>query len=227
MLYSGETENNESEAQKIAKSFNNGIRGAFKVDLRICLHYKERLYDVCNVEFARNEDVEKKCVPDATKIAKLDDDDPKELQVLNLQFCGKFNLYKNSYRALQTFGLINTLISTLGLKGRIIGIRFQETGRGYVAENVDRTPRMLTRVDDITESFESVVAALLLVKECAEKNASLIEAGLSRDSNTFGSQSPKTNCNLSKTTWLGPKPSSPKVVPPPPSKFYLLKLFLF
>ncbi|KAG2231837.1 hypothetical protein INT48_005620 [Thamnidium elegans] len=207
MLYSGETENNESkEAQKIAKSFDNCIRGAFKVDLRICLHYKELFYDVCNVEFARNGDIEKKCVSDATKVmlegkcildqivklAKLDDD-AKELQVLNLQFCG--------------------------LKGAIIGVRFEKTGRGYVAENVGRTLRMPIEVDNITKFFESVVAALLLVKERAEKNASLIEASLNRDSSVFGSQSPTPNCTLLKTTWLGPKPSSPKVIPPLPQTF--------
>lgn len=179
LLYSGETENYESkEAQKIAETFDNGIRGALKVDLRICLSYEGKLYDVCNVEFARNGDIQKKCVSDATKVmlegkcildqivrlAKLDDDSAKELQILNLQFCGNFTLYKDPYRALQTFGLINALISILGLKGAIIGIRFEESRRGYVAEYIGRTLRMPTKVQNTTHFFESMVSALLLVR---------------------------------------------------------------
>ncbi|CAO3698426.1 unnamed protein product [Rhizopus stolonifer] len=189
--------------------FDNDIRGALKVDLRICFQYQGRLYDVCNVEFARNGDIEKKCVSDAAKvilegkcildqivkIAKLDNDDAKELQVLNLQFCG--------------------------LKGTIIGIRFEKSERGYIAENVGRTLRMPIRIQNITRFFETIVPALLLVKECAEKNASLIEAGLNQDNSNFGSQSPRRNCNVLKATWLGPKPSSPKIIPPLPDNFLL------
>ncbi|GAA5811357.1 hypothetical protein MFLAVUS_004791 [Mucor flavus] len=138
----GETENNESkEAQKIARTFDNGIRGALKVDLRVCFQNEGKYYDVCSVEFARDGDIERKCVSDAAKvtlegkcildqtveIAKVDDDDAKELQVLNLQFCGKITLYKNLCRALRTCGFISALISVLGLKGSIIGIRFEKT----------------------------------------------------------------------------------------------------
>lgn len=71
--------------------------------------------------------LEGKCILDQiVKVAKIDNDDAKELQVLNLQFCDKITPYKNLCRALQTCGFINTLISILGLKGSIIGIRFEK-----------------------------------------------------------------------------------------------------
>jgi hypothetical protein len=78
-------------------------RNGVKVDLRTCFKHNNNLYDVCNIEFARNGDVEKKCLSDATKLAlggkcildqiakvgKLDVEEANSLQVYNLQFCGK------------------------------------------------------------------------------------------------------------------------------------------
>lgn len=98
----------------------------------------------------RNGNIEKKCASNVAKvtlegkcildqiikIAKLDNDNAKELQVLNLQFYGKFTLYKNSYRAFQTCGFINTLISILGLKDAIISIRFEKREMEFVSEKI-------------------------------------------------------------------------------------------
>lgn len=77
-----------------------------KVDLRVCLKHGDKLFDACNIEFARNGEIERKNVTDAAKImiegkcildqivkvGKLAKDKAKCVEVLNAQFCGNFIL---------------------------------------------------------------------------------------------------------------------------------------
>lgn len=73
------------------------------MDLRICHVNQGEYYDVCNVEFAKDGDIKKKCASDAAKVmlegkcildqiarlSKLKKDKVKDLEVFNMQFCGK------------------------------------------------------------------------------------------------------------------------------------------
>ncbi|KAL0075029.1 hypothetical protein J3Q64DRAFT_1826215 [Phycomyces blakesleeanus] len=205
---SGETENQESkELQEISTSFYNGKRGDLKVHLRICLKHDGKLFDVCNIEISRNGDMERKTLTDTAKvmlegkcildqvvkIGILKGDQAKDVEVLNAQLCG--------------------------LKGVLIGVRLEESERGYVAESRSSTLCIPTRIAHLPSFSKTMVPAVLIIKEQAEKNANIMLDALDKDNSQFGSQSPNRENGFLKPTWLGPKPSSPKVVPPLPKVF--------
>ncbi|KAL1935595.1 hypothetical protein VTP01DRAFT_4735 [Rhizomucor pusillus] len=68
-LHFGETQNSESkEVAAVRKGLKIGERDAFKVDLRLVLEHDGELYDVSNIEFAKDGDVTKKNNVDNVKI---------------------------------------------------------------------------------------------------------------------------------------------------------------
>ncbi|CAO3649309.1 unnamed protein product [Mucor hiemalis] len=126
VLKYGETQNNES------KVFNNPSeqrnRNVFKVDLRICLKKKKKLYVVCNVEFAKEWEFQTEMHIGGCK-TELDNAGAKKLQVFNLQFCG--------------------------LKGTIIGIRIDKEERGYFECAEKNAALMKAALNQDTSSFGS------------------------------------------------------------------------
>jgi hypothetical protein len=65
LINSGESENEESK--NATRKAGGGSHGAFKVDTRICIANNDIYYSLVIIEYAKNDDVERKCTSDLTK----------------------------------------------------------------------------------------------------------------------------------------------------------------
>jgi hypothetical protein len=106
------------------------------------------------------------------------------------------------------------------MKGTVITISLDGEGSGYVAQKIGPTLRMPTSPSTIPKFFQTVVPAILLVKEYAEINAKILQQEFNMDRSDFGSQSSQSSQQFLKDTWLGPKTSAPSVLPPLPQNMF-------
>lgn len=102
---SGETTNVGSAEVRAVQAKAAGVRprGAFKVDLRLVLLNDKIEYDLANCEFAKSGDIQRKVLTDNAKVVveakcimdflvlngRLNHEEAKKIQVVNLQACGK------------------------------------------------------------------------------------------------------------------------------------------
>lgn len=205
-LRSGETTNAASAEVRAVQVKAAGIhsRGAFKVDLRLVMVNDDTEYDVANCEFAKSGDLQRKVIVDNAKLAvegkciidhllttsRLDEEQAKKIQVVNLQACG--------------------------LKMQLLALKLDRDGDGYVTQPIGSTIRLPTSIDTILPFFQDGLPLLQYMKKVAEKNAMLLQDAFNRDRSNFGSASPPHRTDYIKKTWLGPSSTRPNSIPPIP-----------
>ncbi|CDS09734.1 hypothetical protein LRAMOSA02411 [Lichtheimia ramosa] len=205
-LRSGETTTAASAEVRDVQAKAAGIRsrGAFKVDLRLVLLNNQIEYDLANCEFSKSGDVQRKVIVDNVQLAvegkciidhllttsRLDEEQAKKIQVVNLQACG--------------------------LKMRLLALKLDRNGDGYVTQPIGSIIKLPTSVDTIPAFFQDGLPLLQHMKEVAEKNALMLQDAFNRDRSSFGSASPPHPTNIIKKTWLGPSSSNPSIIPPIP-----------
>ncbi|CEP19348.1 hypothetical protein [Parasitella parasitica] len=176
------------EETNVELIWGDTLNDKLKVDLRLCLRYENKDYDIANIEFKKNSKNRNLVVEDEVKVL-----------IEGKSIANKLvNIYNMDFEESKKIKVLTGQI--VGLRGMLKELTIVAPG-AYVAQSFGKTIKYPISDDKLKLFVEQGLQLIFVFKDHVVREAERLKSRLTEEDNGFGSQSTDEDQGFLKNVW--------------------------